>query len=62
MVHPFLREFAIPFYEKFLHHVFICGPTWVRTKDLPVMSRWLFQLSYGPDFSNKLNDFLGVCQ
>jgi hypothetical protein len=24
------------------------GPTWVRTRDLPVMSRWLFQLSYGP--------------
>ena len=27
-----------------------CGPTWVRTRDLPVMSRWLFQLSYGPFF------------
>ena len=26
------------------------GPTWVRTRDLPVMSRWLFQLSYGPSF------------
>ena len=26
------------------------GPTWVRTRDLPVMSRWLFQLSYGPFF------------
>ena len=25
------------------------GPTWPRTRDLPVMSRWLFQLSYGPD-------------
>ena len=24
------------------------GPTWVRTRDLPVMSRWLYQLSYGP--------------
>jgi hypothetical protein len=24
------------------------GPTWVRTRGLPVMSRWLFQLSYGP--------------
>ena len=24
------------------------GPTWVRTRDRPVMSRWLFQLSYGP--------------
>ena len=24
------------------------GPTRVRTWDLPVMSRWLFQLSYGP--------------
>jgi hypothetical protein len=27
---------------------FSSGPTWVRTRDLPVMSRWLFQLSYGP--------------
>jgi hypothetical protein len=26
------------------------GPTWVRTRDQPVMSRWLFQLSYGPFF------------
>ena len=24
------------------------GPTWVRTRDRPVMSRWLYQLSYGP--------------
>ncbi len=24
------------------------GPTWPRTRDQPVMSRWLFQLSYGP--------------
>ena len=24
------------------------GPTWDRTRDLPVMSRWLCQLSYGP--------------
>ena len=27
------------------------GPTWVRTRDLPVMSRWLYQLSYGPYLS-----------
>ena len=26
----------------------INGPTWDRTRDLPVMSRWLCQLSYGP--------------
>ncbi len=24
------------------------GPTWARTRDRPVMSRWLYQLSYGP--------------
>ncbi len=24
------------------------GPTWIRTRDRPVMSRWLCQLSYGP--------------
>ena len=24
------------------------GPTWNRTRDRPVMSRWLCQLSYGP--------------
>ena len=26
----------------------LSGPTWDRTRDLPVMSRWLYQLSYGP--------------
>ena len=26
------------------------GPTWDRTRDRPVMSRWLYQLSYGPMF------------
>jgi hypothetical protein len=26
----------------------VSGPTWNRTRDLPVMSRWLCQLSYGP--------------
>ena len=30
------------------------GPTWIRTRDRPVMSRWLFQLSYGPTESNPL--------
>jgi hypothetical protein len=24
------------------------GPTWIRTRDQPVMSRELYQLSYGP--------------
>jgi hypothetical protein len=24
------------------------GPTWIRTRDRPVMSRELYQLSYGP--------------
>ena len=28
--------------------VFNGGPTRTRTWDLPVMSRWLYQLSYGP--------------
>ncbi len=28
---------------------FLGGPTWPRTRDLPVMSRWLYQLSYGPN-------------
>ncbi len=41
-----------------LYISFFCGgPTWVRTRDLPVMSRWLFQLSYGPARS-KLRRFL----
>jgi hypothetical protein len=45
LLSPFLLSpwnslnFPIPFFG---------GPTWVRTRDLPVMSRWLFQLSYGP--------------
>jgi hypothetical protein len=25
------------------------GPTWIRTRDPPVMSRELYQLSYGPN-------------
>ena len=25
------------------------GPTWIRTRDQPVMSRELYQLSYGPE-------------
>jgi hypothetical protein len=28
------------------------GPTWPRTRDRPVMSRWLYQLSYGPSKTN----------
>ena len=37
-------------------HVFFIqtdGPTWDRTRDLPVMSRWLCQLSYGPKYPHK---------
>ena len=31
-----------------LHVTVAGGPTWIRTRDRPVMSRWLCQLSYGP--------------
>src|SRR5512136_2431095 len=57
-VHPFGALFSAqahsPFFLFFLASSsnpllpFPGGPTWVRTRDLPVMSRWLFQLSYGP--------------
>lgn len=30
------------------------GPTWIRTRDQPVMSRELYQLSYGPASDIKL--------
>ena len=36
------------------------GPTWARTRDLPVMSRWLFQLSYGPELHPEI--FVSVQQ
>ena len=39
-----MRNFASHFFRLLEKN----GPTWVRTRDLPVMSRWLFQLSYGP--------------
>ena len=38
--------------------IFIDGPTWVRTRDLPVMSRWLFQLSYRPALKNIFYNYL----
>jgi hypothetical protein len=43
-----------------LHHflIFSGGPTWDRTRDLPVMSRWLYQLSYGP-CQKKLKNYEG---
>ena len=34
------------------------GPTWPRTRDRPVMSRWLFHLSYGPYFLSYRNSSL----
>jgi hypothetical protein len=43
------------------------GPTWNRTRDRPVMSRWLCQLSYGPTGHIKIiyltseNCFVKLC-
>ncbi len=38
------------------------GPTWPRTRDLPVMSRWLFQLSYGPESPKLVAETSKRCQ
>ena len=39
-----------------LHVTVVGGPTWIRTRDRPVMSRWLCQLSYGPLSSHYSNN------
>ena len=41
------RTFTL-WFDSNLHNAVIGGPTWIRTRDRPVMSRWLCQLSYGP--------------
>ena len=41
------RKFTLWFHSN-LHNAVTGGPTWIRTRDRPVMSRWLCQLSYGP--------------
>lgn len=43
----FLRN-TFHFFNHFFSLILFGGPTWNRTRDLPVMSRWLYQLSYGP--------------
>ena len=40
----------------------VIGPTWSRTRGLPVMSRWLNQLSYGPVLENTLTENSLFCQ
>ena len=41
------KKFTL-WFDSNLHNAVIGGPTWIRTRDRPVMSRWLCQLSYGP--------------
>ena len=41
------RKFTL-WFDSNLHNAVTGGPTWIRTRDRPVMSRWLCQLSYGP--------------
>ena len=41
------KKFTL-WFDSNLHNAVTGGPTWIRTRDRPVMSRWLCQLSYGP--------------
>ena len=43
-----------PFVLQEVYMLLDGGPTWDRTRDRPVMSRKLYQLSYGP--------FFAICQ
>ncbi len=39
--------------DRIFRQIFFGGPTWIRTRDQPVMSRELYQLSYGPLLINR---------